>query len=70
MSLQWHRLHRLRKIVLAVILSDAKNPSWIRTKRDSSRKIGAQNDTILNFPGTYSACLVLTLHIRKSKADS
>ena len=32
--------------------SEAKNPSWIKTKRDSSRKIGALDDAALTFSTT------------------
>jgi hypothetical protein len=55
------------KVPWFVILSEGKNLSWIKT-RDSSRKIGAQNDSIPLFSAASSACRVwicgATLRVR------
>jgi len=52
------------KNALVVILSEAKNPSRLKTKtkRDSSRKLGAQNDSFLLISAPCEACATQGAH--------
>jgi len=62
----------LGKSALVVILSEAKNPpgSKQKTRRDSSRKIGAQNDGFPLFSMVHNGTTVITGELIRTSLDA